>query len=60
MEWFWTIIAGFTQEEMARLIQFTTGCSQLPPGGFADLNPQIQITYTPIATYASLPTAHTW
>lgn len=58
MEWFWTIIAGFTKEEMGRLLQFTTGCSQLPPGGFAELNPKFQITAAP--TYGNLPTAHTW
>ena len=58
LEWFWTIIAGFTREEMGRLLQFTTGCSQLPPGGFAELNPKFQITSAP--TYGNLPTAHTW
>ena len=46
----------FQQEEMARyianamilflfkLLQFTTGCLQLPPGGFKDLSPHFQIT----------------
>lgn len=42
---------------MARLLQFTTGCSQLPPGGFQDLNPRFQITAAP--TFGNLPTAHT-
>nr|XP_006821499.1 PREDICTED: apoptosis-resistant E3 ubiquitin protein ligase 1-like [Saccoglossus kowalevskii] len=55
--WFWTIVASFTQEEMARLLQFTTGCSQLPPGGFSDLSPRFQISASP--TYCTLPTAHT-
>lgn len=32
--WFWTAVSNFNQTEMARLLQFTTGCSQLPPGGF--------------------------
>lgn len=32
--WFWAAISNFSQTEMARLLQFTTGCSQLPPGGF--------------------------
>lgn len=32
--WFWTAVSNFSQTEMARLLQFTTGCSQLPPGGF--------------------------
>ena len=25
VEWFWNIASGFTQEEMAKLIQFVTG-----------------------------------
>ncbi|XP_070577251.1 apoptosis-resistant E3 ubiquitin protein ligase 1-like isoform X2 [Ptychodera flava] len=55
--WFWTVVAGFTQDEMARLLQFTTGCSQLPPGGFSELVPKFQISAVP--TYGNLPTAHT-
>ncbi|CAG5108850.1 Similar to AREL1: Apoptosis-resistant E3 ubiquitin protein ligase 1 (Homo sapiens) [Cotesia congregata] len=58
LDWFWTAISNFTQEEMARLLQFTTGCSQLPPGGFQQLSPRFQITAAP--TFANLPTAHTW
>lgn len=42
---------------MARLLQFTTGCSQLPAGGFAELNPKFHITSSP--TFGNLPTAHT-
>ncbi|XP_023722301.1 apoptosis-resistant E3 ubiquitin protein ligase 1 isoform X3 [Cryptotermes secundus] len=57
LDWFWTAVANFTQEEMARLLQFTTGCSQLPPGGFAELSPRFQITAAP--TFGNLPTAHT-
>lgn len=58
LDWFWTAVSNFTQEEMARLLQFTTGCSQLPPGGFQQLSPRFQITAAP--TFANLPTAHTW
>ncbi|KAK2161321.1 hypothetical protein NP493_1590g00048 [Ridgeia piscesae] len=57
LEWFWTIVSGFTQEELARLLQFTTGCSQLPPGGFSELSPHFQISALP--EYERLPTAHT-
>lgn len=32
--WFWAAVGNFSRTEMARLLQFTTGCSQLPPGGF--------------------------
>ncbi|CAB3238824.1 unnamed protein product [Arctia plantaginis] len=55
--WLWAALANFSTEERARLLQFTTGCSQLPPGGFQDLNPRFQIT--PAPTFGALPTAHT-
>ena len=58
LDWFWTIVTSFTQEELARLVQFITGSSQLPPGGFAELTPSIQISTAP--TKDALPTAHTW
>ena len=51
-------MTSFTQEELARLVQFITGSSQLPPGGFAELSPPIQISSAP--TTNALPTAHTW
>ncbi|XP_077537713.1 apoptosis-resistant E3 ubiquitin protein ligase 1 isoform X1 [Haemaphysalis longicornis] len=57
LDWFWTAVSNFTEEEMARLLQFTTGCSQLPPGGFAELNPRFHLSAAP--TFGSLPTAHT-
>lgn len=55
--WFWTVISSFNQEELARLLQFTTGCSQLPPNGFAGLVPTFQITSA--GGTDTLPTAHT-
>lgn len=58
MKWFWAVVSSFTQEELARLLQFTTGSSQLPPGGFNTLCPSFQIIAAP--THSSLPTAHTW
>lgn len=58
LSWFWTIVSSFTQEEIARLLQFVTGCSQLPPGGFKKLEPRF--TITPAPTRGRLPTAHTW
>ncbi|KAH9406533.1 Apoptosis-resistant E3 ubiquitin protein ligase 1 [Tyrophagus putrescentiae] len=57
VDWFWRSVNAFSDEEFARLLQFTTGCSHLPPGGFADLNPRFQISSS--LTYATLPTAHT-
>uniref|UniRef100_A0A2A4K2U1 HECT-type E3 ubiquitin transferase n=1 Tax=Heliothis virescens TaxID=7102 RepID=A0A2A4K2U1_HELVI len=55
--WLWAALANFSTEERARLLQFTTGCSQLPPGGFQELNPRFQITAAP--NFGALPTAHT-
>ncbi|KAM3963767.1 LOW QUALITY PROTEIN: apoptosis-resistant E3 ubiquitin protein ligase 1 [Aphomia sociella] len=57
LRWFWAALASLTPPERARLLQFTTGCSQLPPGGFQELNPRFQITAAP--TFGALPTAHT-
>ncbi|XP_075224051.1 apoptosis-resistant E3 ubiquitin protein ligase 1 [Lycorma delicatula] len=57
LDWFWTAVSNFTTEEMARLLQFTTGSSQLPPGGFKELSPRFQLT--PAPTFGNLPTAHT-
>ncbi|KAI8788064.1 apoptosis-resistant E3 ubiquitin protein ligase 1 [Biomphalaria glabrata] len=57
LDWFWTIIASFTEEQMARLLQFITGSSQLPPGGFSELVPKIQLSSAP--TYNCLPSSHT-
>lgn len=57
MRWFWAVVSSLTQEELARLLQFTTGSSQLPPGGFAALCPSFQIIAAP--THSTLPTAHT-
>ncbi|KAF6210426.1 hypothetical protein GE061_013532 [Apolygus lucorum] len=57
LDWFWAAVSNFTREEMARLLQFTTGSSQLPPGGFKELSPRFQLT--PAPTFGNLPTAHT-
>ena len=57
LNWFWLILASFTREQMARLVQFTTGSSQLPHGGFEKLQPMFQIMGS--GEKNSLPTAHT-
>ncbi|UXI16511.1 transcription factor [Sarcoptes scabiei] len=57
IDWFWRSLANFNDEEFARLLQFTTGCSHLPPGGFVELTPRFQITSS--LNFGSLPTAHT-
>ena len=42
LEWFWLALSHFTSEQFARLMQFTTGSSQLPAGGFSAMNPKFQ------------------
>ena len=58
LTWFWIAISNFGGEELSRLLQFTTGSSQLPPGGLAELSPRFQIVASP--SFGLLPTAHTW
>lgn len=52
--WFWTAVSNFSQTEMARLLQFTTGCSQLPPGGFQVNKIPICSTFNIIMNYENL------
>jgi E3 ubiquitin-protein ligase NEDD4 len=35
--WFWEVVSEFDQEMKARLLQFVTGTSGVPPGGFGTL-----------------------
>nr|XP_002122623.3 apoptosis-resistant E3 ubiquitin protein ligase 1 [Ciona intestinalis] len=58
LSWFWSLISTFTQDELARLLQFTTGCSQLPPDGFKALEPKFKISSIEYKT-GGLPMAHT-
>lgn len=37
LNWFWEIVEDFTDEERARLLQFTTGSSRVPVQGFKAL-----------------------
>jgi hypothetical protein len=36
-KWFWEVVEGFSQEDRARLLQFSTGTSRLPAQGFKAL-----------------------
>eukprot|EP00761_Pharyngomonas_kirbyi_P008336 gb/GECH01008347.1/.p1 GENE.gb/GECH01008347.1/~~gb/GECH01008347.1/.p1 ORF type:complete len:797 (+),score=152.07 gb/GECH01008347.1/:1-2391(+) len=55
--WFWIAVANFTSEERAKLLQFITGSSQLPLGGFKALKPRVSITGVVVRDV--LPAAHT-
>lgn len=58
MNWFWKAASLFNQDDFARLLQFTTGSSQLPPGGFSSLSPKFSFSSSPLRN--ALPKAHTW
>ena len=57
LSWFWTLAESLPEAGRARIVQFTTGSGQLPPGGFASLSPKFQIGLSPSGH--KLPTAHT-
>eukprot|EP00094_Tigriopus_californicus_P011428 TCALIF_11033-PA protein Name:"Similar to AREL1 Apoptosis-resistant E3 ubiquitin protein ligase 1 (Homo sapiens)" AED:0.25 eAED:0.25 QI:0/0/0/0.5/1/1/2/0/895 len=57
MQWFWAALKNFTPEQFERLVQFITGSSRLPPGGFGELKPLIQISSN--GSRGGLPTAQT-
>jgi len=60
LDWFWLALSSFEPEQMAKLVQFVTGSAQLPPGGFADLRPKLQIGGAEGRLLrGGLPTAHT-
>lgn len=43
IQWFWSVLRGFSQEELARLIQFVTGTSKVPLEGFAGLQVRVAV-----------------
>jgi len=58
LEWFWIAVTHMTQEDLSRLVQFCTGSSLLPPGGFKDLEPKLQLSWGGLDP-GSLPVSHT-
>lgn len=63
IQWFWSVLKSFSQEERARLIQFATGTSKVPLEGFAGLQgmngPQRFSIHRIYGGDDRLPTAHT-
>jgi E3 ubiquitin-protein ligase HUWE1 len=57
LPWFFNSVQSMSDEERGRLLQFTTGSSLLPHGGFKELQPAFRITLT--NTTGKLPLAHT-
>ncbi|EPY53226.1 HECT-type ubiquitin-protein ligase Pub2 [Schizosaccharomyces cryophilus OY26] len=60
--WFWEIISHWPIEKKQKLLQFSTGTSRLPLGGFKDLHgsdgPR-KFTLESIGSVSQLPKAHT-
>ncbi|RXG51322.1 E3 ubiquitin-protein ligase HECTD1 [Armadillidium vulgare] len=53
------ILVGMTGEERKSFLQFTTGCSSLPPGGLANLHPRLTIVRKVDAGDGSYPSVNT-
>ncbi|GJN88818.1 hypothetical protein Rhopal_001789-T1 [Rhodotorula paludigena] len=62
VQWFWQVIGSWPLDKKARLLQFTTGTSRLPPNGFRDLQgsdgPR-RFTLEKSGSISQLPKSHT-
>ncbi|KAG0269162.1 hypothetical protein DFQ27_004558 [Actinomortierella ambigua] len=63
IQWFWRAVRSFDQTERAKLLQFVTGTSKVPLGGFSQLQgisgiQRFQI-HKDFASSKRLPSAHT-
>lgn len=59
IDWWWEVIDELSTEERAKVLQFTTGLSRVPAGGFKHLRPPFKITLNLGIPHTRLPTAHT-
>ena len=57
IQWFWSFVKNLTTEEQGKLLQFMTGCSQVPVDGFSSM--QCVIHRKSIDATDKLPTSHT-
>lgn len=53
------VLCGMSCDERKAFLQFTTGCSTLPPGGLANLHPRLTIVRKVDATDSSYPSVNT-
>ncbi|XP_055018832.1 E3 ubiquitin-protein ligase HECTD1 [Boleophthalmus pectinirostris] len=53
------VLCGMNSDERKAFLQFTTGCSTLPPGGLANLHPRLTIVRKVDATDHSYPSVNT-
>uniref|UniRef100_A0A0K2TN15 E3 ubiquitin-protein ligase n=1 Tax=Lepeophtheirus salmonis TaxID=72036 RepID=A0A0K2TN15_LEPSM len=56
---FVNVLVNFTASERKAFLQFTTGCSSLPPGGLANLSPRLTIVRKIGAGDGSYPSVNT-
>ncbi|KAG5675368.1 hypothetical protein PVAND_005277 [Polypedilum vanderplanki] len=56
---FINVLMNMTGEERKAFLQFTTGCSNLPPGGFANLHPRLTVVRKVDAGSGSYPSVNT-
>merc|ERR1712141_334892 len=56
---FVNVLVNFTDAERKAFLQFTTGCSSLPPGGLANLYPRLTIVRKIDAGDGSYPSVNT-
>jgi E3 ubiquitin-protein ligase HECTD1 len=53
------VLVELSGDERKAFLQFTTGCSSLPPGGLANLQPRLTIVRKVDATDGSYPSVNT-
>jgi E3 ubiquitin-protein ligase HECTD1 len=56
---FVNVMASLTPDERKAFLQFTTGCSSLPPGGLANLHPRLTIVRKVDANHSTYPSVNT-
>ncbi|XP_073986001.1 ubiquitin fusion-degradation 4-like isoform X6 [Rhodnius prolixus] len=56
---FVNVLVGMSGDERKAFLQFTTGCSSLPPGGLANLQPRLTIVRKVDAGEGSYPSVNT-
>ena len=59
LERWWAVVGTMSPEEHAKLLQFATGLSRLPLGGFRQLVPPFKLSLNMQSSPLKLPTAHT-
>jgi E3 ubiquitin-protein ligase HECTD1 len=56
---FVNVLVNMSAEERKAFLQFTTGCSSLPPGGLANLYPRLTVVRKVDAGEGSFPSVNT-